>query len=1437
MEILITLNRWAERWSDFAIAGLLDASVILILASILWLLVHKKASPQFGYGLFLLVLFKLLIPVEIAAPVWMTYLSPTYTLTQAVRPASAEREYIPSSATSGFADARIVPVESGFPSASPSPASLDSSLSSVNPLPPAPRPALTVQSKLMLAWAFVVIALLSGFAGMQVKARKLFNRAARIDLRALPVDFLSLKQRAGVAKPIDIRLSGDISSPIISGILHPRLILPMDLRETLTANQLTWVILHELAHIRRFDLLVSLFQRIAQIVFFYNPAVWIANWAANQLREYACDDAALAVCGAPRRDCGEGFLNLVERANSQDAPVASALGLFNPGTLIRQRLLRILDTRRRIQHKLSWSAALLLALLAIVVLPIVRAEQTENSALSREPDAGMYTFKGTIFNETNQQPISGAKVVVLKPRYFDIPNEDGEKVIAEGETNASGEFEIAGIPAGIYTFFAQAPGYIEYHPRGDIGIVHPHERIFLDRSHPVADVRVPMRWGYGVRVRVLNATGQPVENAVVIPLISKMYYGLSPCKTGANGECVFDSFLKENGRVLVRHENGGEAFSDLFQPGDTSNPPTIVVQLFEPASISGRVTFEEGTPVAHMPLYATLSGIYQQLVDTPGEIFHETQTDENGYYRFDGLGQGEYDLRNVDNHRKREVVYNYINDTISLKSGEEKKGVNFQTFCVPLEGEIKGRVLASDGAPIANAKIEINVKDTDLPDTYRGTVIHQVFGLTNENGEFHLKNFSKPKTAEVESSAKGFLTTKQTYDRFDKPIEMVMQPAGTIRGIVLDEGTQKPIIGAVVRLYRSFSSNESPSAHDYDSLFCPTGDDGSFTLESVNAIPVRLITEAPGYLKEEGSALRVQSGDNLGPISISLKRGSVIYGLITDASGTPIANASIGLRSKARNPNINIHGASQRVEYGEAVLSKVDGSFEIAGVPPDDFLIVRHPDYAPKCLQFTPDVMNEETLSVILTQGGVLEGTVLDSEGKPAQGEKINICNFPENSFTYQATIDEKGNYRLERLPAIQFEVRAGTIWANDSHFNEVRTVTIVDGSTTRADFGTGEGNTITGTVYKNGKPERNVQVSLQSDYGPFGKTLNLTTESDENGRYTIRGVPEGEWLIQTWQGGDTEQYQSVTVSPGQGKLYQKVHIDPSQTEYHVDLHIKAHRVIVTVCEAETGKPIPDLFIGTAHRPDSPVPYGLYLRGKTDEKGMVTLYPKETGTHTLQVWETGYIPQNVIFETKSLAPGETESEMKIEVRLRKAQTQLEVHLSLDGQPYISDAVNFYTYVDGYLYPFTAESIPDKQGAYRVRGLPEGESDLHCSVYEEKARFATPPESVTIKNGQHPVLLLSLLKTGAYQFVFTTQRNESVDRGFAQVEFPDFPQFNAQYNKIRIQNGVFVETPLGNHPIRIIVPGYKPLELIPEESGQPDEYPNNVTVVNLTLEKE
>lgn len=97
--------------------------------------------------------------------------------------------------------------------------------------------------------------------------------------------------------PVELRQSARLTSPIVLGYLKPVIIFPMGLLQGLPTDQVEAILLHELAHIKRYDYLLNVLVSLLQVVFFYHPAYW---WLQSQLdseREYSCDDMVLHQTG------------------------------------------------------------------------------------------------------------------------------------------------------------------------------------------------------------------------------------------------------------------------------------------------------------------------------------------------------------------------------------------------------------------------------------------------------------------------------------------------------------------------------------------------------------------------------------------------------------------------------------------------------------------------------------------------------------------------------------------------------------------------------------------------------------------------------------------------------------------------------------------------------------------------------------------------------------------------------------------------------------------------------------------------------------------------------------------------------------------------------------------------------------------------------------
>ena len=167
---------------------------------------------------------------------------------------------------------------------------------------------------------------------------------------------------------VSLRLSDGVQSPILIGLFRPTILLPVDVVEWTTPAERRAMIQHELAHARRRDTLINLFQATLQSVFFFHPLV---RYVCRQLcleREVACDDHVVAL-GTTAEAYAESILKVAERCISRAGAPAGVhhLALFSARKILERRIEMILNRNRVRVIARQWRYLILPALLIAVV--------------------------------------------------------------------------------------------------------------------------------------------------------------------------------------------------------------------------------------------------------------------------------------------------------------------------------------------------------------------------------------------------------------------------------------------------------------------------------------------------------------------------------------------------------------------------------------------------------------------------------------------------------------------------------------------------------------------------------------------------------------------------------------------------------------------------------------------------------------------------------------------------------------------------------------------------------------------------------------------------------------------------------------------------------------------------------------------------------------
>jgi beta-lactamase regulating signal transducer with metallopeptidase domain len=199
------------------------------------------------------------------------------------------------------------------------------------------------------------------------------EQAARLRLRIVPI----------------VACSRHVSAPVVVGIWRPMILLPAVLLAGLTPDQLQAVLIHELAHIRRYDLAVNVAQRVIEALLFFHPAVWWLSRCVSLEREQACDDFVLH-CGWQRVSYAETLIRTAELGvATRHSLVARATALAATGKdtpQFKRRIMRLLGEKERPQLRVTRSGAVLLVALTALaaIAPVLPWPSIANSLADDE---------------------------------------------------------------------------------------------------------------------------------------------------------------------------------------------------------------------------------------------------------------------------------------------------------------------------------------------------------------------------------------------------------------------------------------------------------------------------------------------------------------------------------------------------------------------------------------------------------------------------------------------------------------------------------------------------------------------------------------------------------------------------------------------------------------------------------------------------------------------------------------------------------------------------------------------------------------------------------------------------------------------------------------------------------------------------------------------
>ncbi|MFC1783065.1 M56 family metallopeptidase [Planctomycetota bacterium] len=364
-----------------------QASVLIFLILAVQFLLRHKLTPRWRYSLWLLLLVRLMLPWTPQSRMSIFNLLPS---SLSFPTAHIDNRFIssPSAITMESADPIIMvsPLHSR-----PSTYNLNTPPTPITESPPAATKTVDISAWMVdilpLIWLGGALAMLGYISG----ANLLFWRRIKQQTPLRDPYILDLlkrcKKQMRVHTPLPVVISEHVESPALFGFVRPRLLLPLGIIERLSRQQLRCVFLHELAHLKRNDILTGWLMTLLQVMHWFNPLIWWTFYRMRSDRELACDSLVLSrMPHDESKQYGCTIVYMLEHFSwLQRLP--NMAGILENKALLKRRIVMIAQAPKNSKIQVCLMAGIL-ALLVGVALTDARAQvidhKTVNTALTDE---------------------------------------------------------------------------------------------------------------------------------------------------------------------------------------------------------------------------------------------------------------------------------------------------------------------------------------------------------------------------------------------------------------------------------------------------------------------------------------------------------------------------------------------------------------------------------------------------------------------------------------------------------------------------------------------------------------------------------------------------------------------------------------------------------------------------------------------------------------------------------------------------------------------------------------------------------------------------------------------------------------------------------------------------------------------------------------------
>ena len=239
--------------------------------------------------------------------------------------------------------------------------------------------SLSANDAILLMWFIPFSIIITRFLIAYISIIIVAARAKKISSQEQKIQMIDLCDEIGLNRYVKLLISKDSITPMTWGIFQPFVLLPKEAEEW-SDERLRYVLLHELAHIKRKDFVSNIVIQIVTAVLWFNPLAWFIQKQLLNDREYACDDHVVEN-GTKASEYADHLLDIAKSIQKNHSSLTSTMCMAKPSQL-EGRLMALLKNKSKSMNAgekiLKLSITLIIMLPVIFINPIKASEPIES---------------------------------------------------------------------------------------------------------------------------------------------------------------------------------------------------------------------------------------------------------------------------------------------------------------------------------------------------------------------------------------------------------------------------------------------------------------------------------------------------------------------------------------------------------------------------------------------------------------------------------------------------------------------------------------------------------------------------------------------------------------------------------------------------------------------------------------------------------------------------------------------------------------------------------------------------------------------------------------------------------------------------------------------------------------------------------------------------